>query len=328
MTTSSPKVIRLSMPKSWNELPTKQLELIMQFGIERDILSQRIGKLADYHYRLKVLQILLGLRKKVEMYTADNGQDYMIFQRKSWWPWSEKVPISMGQMLTIIDKIKWIDNPMTRIKAPYDFVHAMGRKFKCPTSKMTSVTYQQYTMAQNLVTAYWQTQENIFYLLEKKAKKKAIVFQTKKLQKLRCMFLACLFNPGRIEKEVEKGGRKYKSSHRSWEFDDIQIERNWKRFRFAQKKLFPVMLQFFLSTQQYFSSIFPDLFVTRETGKTKLPDFLLQEVETMTAIMKYQGFKDYQTIYDSNAVHVLKVLDNMAKDAKEIKKQQAKLKSK
>lgn len=322
------KSVHLSMPKSWNELPTKQLELITQLGVERDILCQKIGELADSRYRLKTLQILLGLRKKIEMYTADNGLEYLIFQRKSLCPWSEKIPIAIGQLLTMLEQIKWIDNPLTRTKAPYGFVRIMGQKFKCPTNKMTSVTYQQYTMAQNIVTAYWQTQENIFYLMSHKSGKKAILFQTKKLQKLRGMFLACLFNPGRVEKEIEKSGRRYKSTHRTWEFDSSQIERNWKKFRFSQRRLFPVMLQFFLSTQQYFSSIFPDLFVTRESGETKLPDFVLQEVETMTAIMKYQGFKDYQTIYDSNAVHVLKVLDNMAKDAKEIKRQQTKMKSK
>lgn len=316
--------MNIHLPSSWNELPTRDLERVMQLGIERDIMSGHLGHLAERQFKVKACLTMMGLRLKGKVRFLDN-KEYFVFRKRSWWPWSKKVYLAVNDIHYSIDKrLQWLDSAFTRTRAPYDIIRSLGKRFKGPTTRMTSVTYQQYTMAQALLTTYWTIQDNIKWLLENRPEsKKSIRLQMRNLQKTRCRFIACLFCPSAIETEISREGRKRRVRHRTWEFDPIQIE-NWWRFWFSSAKLFPVVLQFFLSVQQYFASVFPDLFVPADKTKDKRPDYLLQEIETMTAIMKYQGFSDYQTIYDSNTVHILKVLDNMVKESKELKRISAK----
>ena len=336
------------VPKSWNELPTEMLESITPLTLEYNLMLAGCNKLAEPQYKLKVLLLTCGLEDKcitefdgerdwyyfsVNEDNSEDRMDWLLSKVKSWighkwWsiekdPWNRyvKVPVEVLAHLTGVH-MKWLDEPYARLKSPYEFIVVDGVKYKGPADKMTSVTYQQYQTAQNLVTRYWQVQENLRWLLENNKDEEAIVQQGKTLDKVRQMFLACMFSPGQIVTEVMKNGKKIEVRRETWEYDPIQLE-NADRFNRATcDRVFPVMLQFYLSVQQYYSKIFPDLFVKRDdNGVTKQrPDFMLQEVETMTAIMKYQGFADYQSIYDSNTVHILKILDNMAHEAKEMKK--------
>lgn len=336
------------VPKSWNELPTDMLERITPLTLEYNLMLASGDRLAEPQYKLKVLLLTCGLEDKC-MTEFDGDRDWYYFrvmcQRenrctlrlvngvKQWlgrrlWsiekdPWNlyVKVPVEVLSYLTN-EHMKWVDDPYTRLKAPYEFILVDGEKYKGPSDKMTSVTYQQYQTAQNLVTRYWQIQENLRWLLENNGSQEAVLQNGNALDQVRKTFLACLFCPGCIVTEVTKNGQKIEVRRETWEYDPIQLENADKFDRATCDRVFPVMLQFFFSVQQYYSKIFPDLFVKREDNGTQQqrPDFMLQEVETMSAIMKYQGFADYQAIYDSNTVHILKVLDNMAHEAKEMKK--------
>lgn len=342
------------IPRNWNELPTEMLEAITPLTLEYNLGLAGGDRLAEPQYKLKVLLLVCGIEDKCDT-EFDGVRDWYIFRVKedddatcngaglhirrlarsvkSWvgrriwsiendrWNRYVKVPMEVIAHLTG-EHMKWLDDPYKRLNAPYEFLTVGGIKYKGPTSKMTSMTYQQYQTAQNLVTRYWQIQESLRWLLEHNGSEEAVLQQGKALDKVRQMFLACMFCPGQIVTEVTKNGQKVEVRRETWEYDPIQLENADKFDRATCDRVFPVMLQFYFSVQQYYSQIFPDLFVKRDDGDTKQkrPDFMLQEVETMTAIMKYQGFADYQAIYDSNTVHILKVLDNMAHEAKEMKK--------
>lgn len=339
------------IPRSWNEVPTEQLETISKLTLDYNLMLAGGDRLAEPQYKLKALLLVSGLEDTI-LTEYNGGMDWYYF------PISAKVLDDgkgriarvksnmlrrLGRKLCTVEgdrynhyvkvpseviyhltkeHMKWLDDPYQRLVSPYEFLYVGGKKYKGPTDKMTSVTYQQYQTAQNLVTRYWQVQENLRWLLENNGSEEAIVQNGKALDKVRQMFLACIFCPGHIVTEVTKNGQKIEVRRETWEYDPIQLENADKFDRATCDRVFPVMLQFYFSVQQYYSQIFPDLFVKRDDNgvKEQRPDFMLQEVETMTAIMKYQGFADYQAIYDSNTVHILKVLDNMAHEAKEMKK--------
>ena len=50
------------------------------------------------------------------------------------------------------------------------------------------------------------------------------------------------------------------------------------------------------------------------------------EVDTINAVMKYQGYTDPQQVYDANLPIVFGTLNTMTKEAKEIEKMNQKLK--
>ena len=340
------------IPRSWNEVPTEQLEAISKLTLDYNLMLANGDRLAEPQFKLKILLLVSGLDDfmltkfdgtidwyyfRVSSKELDDGLGMLKrmtaktmrwFGRKFYsidgdrWNHYVKVPSEVIHHLTS-EHLKWVDDPYQRLVAPYEFLNVGEKKYKGPTDKMTSVTYQQYTTAQNLVTRYWQIQENLKWLLENNGNEESVINQGKALDNIRKMFLACLFCPGNITKEITRDGKKIEVHRMTWDYDPIQLE-GYKDFDTETcDRVFPVMLQFYFSVQQYFSNIFPDLFVKREDStkeKNNKPDFMMQEMETMSAVMKYQGFADYQTIYDSNAVHILKVLDNMAHEAKEMKK--------
>lgn len=333
------------IPKTWNEIPTSELEALTPLTLDYNLGLANGDRLAEPEYKLKALLMLCGFENSCSTEYAD-GTDWYTFRvagKKTLWqrlkkwvgrtfysmkrdPYNEYVRVPM-EVIAYLTKehMAWINDPYTRLKAPYPTLTIGDKEYRGPSDKMTSVTYQQYQTAQNLVTRYWQIQESLRYLLENNGSEEAIIQQGKGLDQVRQMFLACMFSPGQIVKEITKGGQKIEVHRETFEYDPAQLE-HYKEFAPVCDRVFPLMLQFYFSVQQYYSTIFPDLFVKREDDDTKQqrPDFMLQEVETMTAIMKYQGFADYQTIYDSNTVHILKVLDNMAHEAKEMKKITAK----
>ena len=83
--------------------------------------------------------------------------------------------------------------------------------------------------------------------------------------------------------------------------------------------MFPVMVQYFQSVQESYARMYPELF-TPNGKKNGRQNPIKIEVEMINNIMKYQGFSDYDAVYDSEAVRILGIMNAMAKEAKEIEK--------
>lgn len=311
------------IPKSWNEVPTDDLEFISRLTMERELIAMRDESLGDIYYKLLILLRLSGLEGLSKSW--DGLKPQYTFHTHNFWPWKrEKITIDASKLVFLIrEHLGWVDDPYNRLRSPYPTLQIKRRKFCGPSDRMTSLTYMQYQTAQNIITAYWHHQDTLRYLMEHdESSRDAVMLQAQTLDQLQADFLATLFNPAKITREYH-GCKKVRTILPN-DFDPRQVHQFSPLFKGKiANRIFPVMLQFFLSVQKYYSALYPDLFVKRKDGEDsdkRRPDFLMLEVETMAAIMKYQGFRDYQTIYDSEAVHILKVLDNMAKEAKELKR--------
>ena len=83
--------------------------------------------------------------------------------------------------------------------------------------------------------------------------------------------------------------------------------------------LFPLLVLHFQSCLTRFKSMFPYVF-TEGKGHTGAESPIVSELGTVNAIMKYQGYPSQQSVYQTNALLVFKVLDSMTREAKEMEK--------
>ena len=81
------------------------------------------------------------------------------------------------------------------------------------------------------------------------------------------------------------------------------------------------------ATANYYPSVFPLLFGSNSNSDPH-HTALTGEVDTINAVMKYQGYTDPQQVYDANLPIILGVLNNMTKEAKEIEKVNQQIKRK
>lgn len=338
--------INLIVPRSWNECSTEQLERLSELAIHRD-MARQMGQpedMSDRDYKLHAFLLLAGLEPECRTEFEEGEPVYWFpLRRSTWWKrWFGRrieVPVMAWQMKQWIDRhLGWLDDPYTRLRAPYESVMVYScrvRLFGLPLwpfarkrlhgldNRMTNCTYRQYIDMENTLRQYWATQKLAKRLTEdEQASEAAVRQQLSNLDTLRRVFMAIVLSPATHVVEEKRGGQVVKCAKVTYMFDDAQVDENRDLFTDGQvARIFPVLLQFYLSVQRHFSTLYPDLYVHRDNeGPDKVPDFLRLEIESMSTIMKYQGFSDYRAIYDSDAVHILRVLDNMAKEVKERKR--------
>lgn len=317
-----------ALPKSWNHLSSAELEQVnLLMRRKQQMLRTTDEPLADRDFKLHAFLLLSGLKIVRRAVRDEKGEFYYLLRRRGILHLLERIPMKSWQINQWIDYcLQFLDTPQKRTKSPYSFIRLYGKQFKSPSDLMTDITYQQYSSAQNLLSEYWNTVKLIDTLIERRASRLAITEQMKKIQMYQCQFLSVLFTPSYIEKETMKDGKTIRMNRRVWLYDQSQIKDNEWRFRHVSGRMFPVMLQFFQSVQTYFSFIYPDLFTTAKGSEGK--DAVKMEVETINAVMKYQGFKDYSEVYNSESVRILGVLNTMSKDAKQIEEMNRKMKMK
>lgn len=71
---------------------------------------------------------------------------------------------------------------------------------------------------------------------------------------------------------------------------------------------------------------FPKLFSGDGKGSDTIP--MVSEVNTINAVMKWQGFTEHQKVFDSNAIFIFSILNSMTKEAKAIEEANQKMKAK
>lgn len=323
------KTINLpALPKSWNHLSTRELEQVnLLMRRKQQQMNTTDPDIADRHFKLKCFLLLTGLKFIKRTAMDDKDEVIYLLRRRGIKHCMEKIPMRSWQVNQWIDScLSFLDNPQKRTVAPYTTIRLYGKKFKGPAGLMTNLTYHQYSRAQMQLSSYWETLKLIETLIDKNASGSAIKAQMKNLKMYQCRFLSTLFNESYIEKQIQKEGKVIKVNRRVWVYDELQTEKNEWRFKKVSAKMFPVMLQFFQSVQTHFSFIFPDLFTEGEsTPKTNI---LHMEAHTVNALMKYQGFKDTETVYQTDSFRILEILDTMSKDAKQIEEMNRKMKSK
>lgn len=316
------------LPSAWNRLTAREMEKVHALEMKRMKDASVMGvEHARHIFRLNCFMLFLGL-KAVRLTVEDgSGETVYLFRRKGPLHLFERIPMRAWQIQQWIESgLGFLDDPYRRTVCPYTFIRLYGRRFKAPSDLMTSLTHQQYTVAQNMLTVYWQAEGVADTLVKTGGSRHALREQLRRMRDAQCRFLSTLFTPSSLEVEVRAESSVRRVRRRVWAFDMAQVEGNAWRFRRVARRMFPVMLQFFQSVQRHYSRIFPDLFTSAGGGRNR--DYLLMEVETMNAVMKYAGFTGYQDIYDSNAVFILGVLNSMSKEAKDIKMMNEKMRRK
>ena len=317
------------LPDSWNKLSSQELEEVNRLMVKRQELSETFGEeVADRDFKLKCFLLFTGTKVRRRTAKDKDGSFVYLLRRYGIRHLCERIPMRSWQVNQWIDaKLSFLDEPYKRIATPYTMIRLYGKKFKAPTDLMTNVNHHQYLSAQNLITKYWDTLKMADVLIGRKASRTAIAAQIKQIRSIQCKFLATLFTPQSLEVEVIREGRYVrKTKNKVFIFESGQIEANAWRFRHSANKMFPVMLQFFQSVQNYFGEIFPDLYTNRKDSKGR--NYLQMEVEMINSIMKYQGFSSYQDVYESEAIRILGVLNTMSKEAKAIEDMNEKMRRK
>lgn len=316
------------LPTAWNKLTSREMEEVHRLMVKRQVNEVQYGEeKAGNLFKFDCFILFTGLKVLKRTSKDEKGDTVFFFRRRGWRYLFERIPMRSWQITQWIgSSLQFLDDPYRRTVCPYAYIRLYGKKLKAPSDLMTNLTHQQYTVAQNMLTLYWQAASVADSLEKKGGSREAVREQQRRIKQAKCRFLSALFTPSSLEVEVRTESSVRRVRRRVWAFEMAQVTANEWRFRRPADRMFPVMLQFFQSVQMYYSRIFPDLFTSSKSGKGK--DYLLMEAETMNAVMKYAGFTGYQDIYDSNAFFILGVLNNMSKEAKQIEEMNRKMKAK
>lgn len=321
--------IDLSFPRSWDELSGKQMEYIHRL---KHLASEKTKDSKDpekvlHEYQLLVFLYLAGLEVRKRAYKKDDGTFLYIVRRKGWKHLLEEIPLENWQVAQWIkDLLGFLDEPNTRLEAPYSFFRIGWKNWKAPDTQLTSLTFEQYNHAQQYLMAYWDTLQAAEEMKSDGATRKAVKHLYKEAEQYRAMFLATLIIPPvRQTQHVDENGT-YKVDRTAYVYHSSYGEKNWKRFTGKKwKYVFEVMQQFLQSCLEEYRNKFPDLFTTHKGGEDQ--DFIVLEANKMNAIKKYGEFKNYQDIYNSNTFFIFGVLSNMCSEAKAIEEMNRKIKS-
>lgn len=323
MTRNNIRHIQLpSLPASWNQLSAKQLEEVnrlMQEMQQAKLPSQE----AEPLFKLKCFLLFLDLKVTSSAKTNEQGETVFFLRRKGWRYLTERLPICAWQVTQWVDeKLKFMNTLTGRLLSPYPYIWVrMGTlKLKGPDDLLTNLTFHQYLSAQNLLASYWSQLEALQKLSEENGSRKEMRRIAKQLKELRCYFLAVLFNESvRISGEIREGRYVRSVQKKVWTYTETQGQRNARYFRGVEHRVFPVMLQFFQSVQVYYAQMFPDLY-TESSDSGKKRSQMQIEVEMINNVMKYQGFTDYDSVYGSEAIRILEIMNRMSHEAREIEK--------
>lgn len=324
------KTINLAaLPSSWNDCTSQQLEGIARLRFQANINKMMMEEeRVNIEYKLRVFLLLSGLKVVKEAELKEDGTYTFLFRRRGLLPLLRRERIGMQNWEVdyfIENSLGFLDTEAERYLAPYTFIKRGRHVFKCPDDLMVDVTYQQYTMAQSYLSDYWDTVRLIGELIETD-RRAAVKAQRLELIRIRSLFLSTLFMGWGWQSARNGNEEQIKLRRKVWFFDVDKSEQNAKHFRRGTDMLFMVMLQFFQSCQNFYSNSFPELFKhTEEDGNNS--NMLVIEADTMNSLLKYGSFTNYSDIYGSNAVFILGLLKNMAKEAEAVKQMTEKMKT-
>lgn len=330
MSTQKLKRIDLDFPHSWDELTGEQMEHIHKLKHQA---IERASKSTDpekdvHHYQLLVFLYLAGLKIRKRAYKKEDGTFIYIVRRKGWRHLFEEIPMESWQVAQWIkDLLGFLDESNTRCKAPYDFIRVGFTKFKAPTDDLSSVTFEQYNHAQQYLVAYWDTIQATEEMKNQGGSRKGIKQLYKEAEQYKAMFLATLIVPPVKQTEHVDENGSYRVNRTAYIYHSSYGEINWKKFRGKRwKYVFDVMVQFVQSCLSAYKERFPEMFTTH--GGNGSDDYIVMEADKMNAIKKYGEFPNYQDAYNSNALYIFGLLNNMCKEAKAIEEMNRKMKSK
>lgn len=186
---------------------------------------------------------------------------------------------------------------------PQETVTIDGITFALPQAAMNNLTWHQYRALQAIVPMIFQ---------EGTSDDDALSMQAQ--------FLAYSMTPEAVS---GSDADPFAPRHR-FKYDADRAEQTvafWREQLAQGSPLFHICFQVYQTAMQnYYPSVYPLLFGGSSSKSDPLHTALSGEVDTINAVMKYQGYTDPQQVYDANLPIVFGTLNTMTKEAKEIEK--------
>lgn len=323
------RIINLpALPQSWDELTGNQMA-------ELNRLRHRCAD-NEPEYLFLALCYLLGIkltRKAVE--NADGGLTYL-FRRINAKQrfYGEVIPMESWQVqFYISENLKYLIADCDRLQDVFPKLKLKEKKFASSGYAMAGMTYQQHLSTQRYMMEYHHLSIRLYEqskLIDSEGATTATYEALKSLfrqrNELRYLLMAAIFTPEVqvTDKTVEGKTVHYDPPLADYVFSTDQIEREAWRFRYFPEFKAEAVIQHFSGVMLHYKKIYPLLFTEGEGGEV---DFIKAEESTINALQTELGFKDFQTIYDSNAPFVLGRLHLIMEKAKAIDESNQRMRS-
>lgn len=314
MSKSNAKTVNLpEPPNSWDELSDEQMRFVFNLQQKKNI--------SVAEYKLKVFLHLMGLKVLKRAEKKDDGSFVYHFRRHGLRAALRREELCMEAWEVdywIKQYLEFLDHPNTLLRLPFKTWKRRGKRFKAPGMLMLDVTYEQYSNAQNYLTAYVQQAQLMETMLNNGSTLSAVKRIQQDVINARAGFLSHLLVAPQWQLTESDAHSTRLNLHRTYRYSNSKAERYKRYFRTAPDYLFWVMVQFFYGCMNHFHEELPDLF--KDGGKDDDRTMWMMEVDTINAIQKYQGYGAQQDVYDSEAVFIFGILNNMIQEAKEVEK--------
>ena len=283
--------IDLHCPRGWNQCTTWELEQIAA------ALLLETAKADRYHpfdmLEVKLKAFLAINRLEVIEPTEEGFLVRIVAERKHWWQrkkQNEPFQITTGHLHAIIDEhMGWLDDDKAEplLKPPYEGIAPL----------MDGVSWERYRLMQDWMTAYTEASNRLIKLSQQSRNVAAIADQASKVKQAQREFLSQLLPQN--------------NSH-STKNEDVK----WQ-----------VILFWWSGLMKYLQRQYPRCFKEpskQKRGKPQKRSNPLELYTRTTATMeKYLGLNE-QEVNQQSAHVVLQHLEDMAREAEEMKKIQQK----
>lgn len=286
--------IDLHCPRGWNQCTTWELEQIAA------ALLLETAKADRYHpfdmLEVKLKAFLAINRLEVMEPTEEGFLVRIVAERKHWWQrkkQNEPFQITTGHLHAIIDEhLSWLDDDKAEplMKPPYKGIAPL----------MDGVSWERYRLMQDWMTAYTEASNRLIKLSQQSRNVAAIADQASKVKQAKTEFLKQLFVPP------------YPRTPAPSKTTDIE----WQVILFWWSGLMKYL-------QRQYPRCFKEPSKPKKGAKPKRSNPLELYTRTTATMEKYLGLNE-QEVNQQSAHVVLQHLEDMAREAEEMKKIQQK----
>jgi len=308
------KQINLAVPRTWNELTTKQLESIIPLydkGFnENTFTCLAFLKLID----VKVLRRVVDEEKEFSTYLLRN---------RGFKPWitRECIPVRSWQIRSWANKfLGYLVKECTLLVSPYPEIKLRGVKYKGAADRLADVSWHQYKWAQDYLLMYREEVVHLNWLVDNNGSKTDVKKCLNQVKMFRNCFLSTLFTP-----EVEVVNSVTGKEEKKFVYQIGQTEANYLRFKKVTDTEFKVITLFWDGVQVYLQKNFTHLYKSGEKASKQNIDSLMNSIDTMAVIMDRLN-KTSDQLYNENFFIILRVLEQISAEAEEMKKQMKEMK--
>lgn len=306
-------LIDLHLPKGWNELTTDQMEEISSIITSHAVLKN--GDINMEKVKDRLFFYLSGLEVKGSpIQSEEPGETLVPVGRKGK---NEVFNLSTWQIhYWIGERLKWLDEPCTRLLFPYPVYKAgiwsRKRYYEGPSVLMQNFSYRQYRLSGEYLNWY-VLEENRLLSMKRKADNRNWKIQEKTVRKAKGLFLATIFNRKRTYRDKETGRKR-----KEYRFLSFQSEENWKDFESFSDTKFQCVLLWWSATMLWLKRKYPKVFREMSPERNSRSNPLELYTRTTATMEKYLGINE-ESLNRELYLNVLQHLQDMMEESDRMK---------